>query len=103
MVFGTATELSVRVELLDGEGYGNVAIALSAAILEPMVAAVALVAAEGAVDGLEYGGHEIVAAIAADDDVVVGPPVAKRLVDVLGDLVHEQLAHVGLHGDPSPD
>ena len=87
----------VRVELLDGERDGHVEVAPPAAILDLASAA----AAEGALHGLEDGGHEAVAVLASS--VLVRPLVEERLVDVLGDLVDEQLPHVGLHGRRKSD
>ena len=90
----------VRVELLDGERDGHVEVAPPAAILDLAFAAAA---AEGALHGLEDGGHEAVALLAASPVVLMRPFVEERLVDVLGDLVDEQLPHVGLHGRRKSD
>ena len=86
----------VRVELLDGERDGHVEVTPPAAILELAAAA------EGALHGLEDGGHEAVA-LAAPSVVLMRPLVEEGLVDVLGDLVDEQLPHVGLHGRRKSD
>ena len=87
----------VRVEFLDGERDGHVEVTPPAAILE-----LAFAAAEGALHGLEDGGHEAVA-LAAPSVVLMRPLVEEGLVDVLGDLVDEQLPHVGLHGRRESD